>query len=222
MNQILAECPLFKGLDKTEIEYVFEGIFFQTKNFFEGEIIAYQDEEVEHLMIILNGIARGEMVDFSGKTVVIEEIESPRPLAPAFIFGSNNKYPVNIVAQTAATVLKITKQEFVKMMQKSDKILVSFMNNVSGRAQFLSQKLKFLTFHSIKGKFAYYILNLAKNSNTNYVTLPVSQSKLAELFGVTRPSLARAIRDMHNDKLILADAKNIQILNTYELHELMK
>lgn len=222
MNQILAECPLFKGLDKTEIEYVFEGIFFQTKNFFEGEIIAYQDEEVEHLMIILNGIARGEMVDFSGKTVVIEEIESPRPLAPAFIFGSNNKYPVNIVAQTAATVLKITKQEFVKMMQKSDKILVSFMNNVSGRAQFLSQKLKFLTFHSIKGKFAYYILNLAKNSNTNYVTLPVSQSKLAELFGVTRPSLARAIRDMHNDKLILADAKNIQILNTYELYELMK
>lgn len=222
MDQILAHCPLFKGLDKSEIEHVFEGIFYQTKIFSEGEIIAYQDEEVEHLMVIISGIARGEMVDLSGKTVVIEEIESPRPLAPAFIFGINNIYPVNIVAQTEATVLKIPKSEFVKMMQKSDKLLVSFMNNVSGRAQFLSQKLKFLTFHSIKSKFAYYILNLAKNNNANYVTLPVSQAKLAELFGVTRPSLARAIRDMHNDKLIMADAKNIQILNTYELYELMK
>lgn len=222
MNKILTGCPLFKGIELQEIENVFEGIFSQTKIFHEGEIIAYQDERVEHLMIVISGIARGEMVDFSGKTIVIEEIESPRPLAPAFIFGMNNKYPVNIVSQTETTVLKIPKPEFVKMMQKSDKLLINFMNNVSGRAQFLSQKLKFLSFHSIKGKFAYYILNLAKNNNTNYVTLPASQAKLAELFGVTRPALARAIREMHNDRLIRADAKNIQILNTFELYELMK
>lgn len=222
MNKILTGCPLFKGIELQEIENVFEGIFSQTKIFREGEIIAYQDERVEHLMIVISGIARGEMVDFSGKTIVIEEIESPRPLAPAFIFGMNNKYPVNIVSQTETTVLKIPKPEFVKMMQKSDKLLINFMNNVSGRAQFLSQKLKFLSFHSIKGKFAYYILNLAKNNNTNYVTLPASQAKLAELFGVTRPALARAIREMHNDRLIRADAKNIQILNTFELYELMK
>jgi CRP-like cAMP-binding protein len=222
MNNILTGCPLFRGLESQEIENVFEGIFFQTKVFHEGEIIAYQDERVEHLMIVISGIARGEMVDFSGKTIVIEEIESPRPLAPAFVFGMNNTYPVNIVSQTETTVLKIPKPEFVKMMQKSDKLLINFMNNVSGRAQFLSQKLKFLSFHSIKGKFAYYILNLAKNNNTNYVTLPASQAKLAELFGVTRPALARAIREMHNDRLIRADAKNIQILNTFELYELMR
>lgn len=222
MNIILASCPLFRGIESQEIEDIFEGIFYQTKNFSEGEIIAYQDERVEHLMIVINGMARGEMVDFSGKTIVIEEIESPRPLAPAFIFGMNNQYPVNIVSQTETTVVKIPKPEFVKMMKKSDKLLINFMNNVSGRAQFLSQKLKFLSFHSIKGKFAYYILNLAKNNNTNYVTLPASQAKLAELFGVTRPSLARAIREMHNDRLIRADAKNIQILNTFELYELMR
>ncbi|MDD3687003.1 MAG: Crp/Fnr family transcriptional regulator [Bacteroidales bacterium] len=222
MNIILTGCPLFRGFESQEIENIFEEIFYQTKNFHEGEIIAYQDERVEHLMIVINGVARGEMVDFSGKTIVIEEIESPRPLAPAFIFGMNNQYPVNIVSQTETTVVKIPKPEFVKMMQKSDRLLINFMNNVSGRAQFLSQKLKFLSFHSIKGKFAYYILNLAKNNNTNYVTLPASQAKLAELFGVTRPSLARAIREMHNDRLIRADAKNIQILNTFELYELMK
>ena len=222
MNIILTGCPLFRVIESQEIENIFEEIFYQTKNFHEGEIIAYQDERVEHLMIVISGVARGEMVDFSGKTIVIEEIESPRPLAPAFIFGMNNQYPVNIVSQTETTVVKIPKPEFVKMMQKSDKLLINFMNNVSGRAQFLSQKLKFLSFHSIKGKFAYYILNLAKNNNTNYVTLPASQAKLAELFGVTRPSLARAIREMHNDRLIRADAKNIQILNTFELYELMK
>lgn len=222
MNQTLTQCPLFRGIDAVEIEKIFEGIFFQTKEYASGDIIAYQDEKVEHLMIVIQGIARGEMVDFSGKTIVIEEIESPRPLAPGFIFGMNNQYPVNIISQGETKVVKIAKLEFVKMMQKSERLLVNFMNNVSGRAQFLSQKLKFLSFHSIKGKFAFYILNLAKNNNTNNVILPLSQAKLAELFGVTRPSLGRAIREMHNDRLIRADAKSIQILNTYELYELMK
>ncbi|HNQ66839.1 MAG TPA: Crp/Fnr family transcriptional regulator [Bacteroidales bacterium] len=222
MNDILINCPLFKDIEAEEIQRIFDKIFYQMKEYEINEIIAYQDEKVEHLIILLEGIARGEMVDISGKTIVIEEIESPKPLAPAFIFGINNNYPVNIVSQTNTKILKIPKFEFVKMMQRSDKLLINFMNNVSGRAQFLSQKLKFLSFHSIKGKFAYYILNLAKNNNTNYITLQLSQNKLAELFGVTRPSLARAIRELHNDKIIRADAKNIQILNTYELYELMK
>ncbi|MDD3741009.1 MAG: Crp/Fnr family transcriptional regulator [Bacteroidales bacterium] len=222
MNQTLTQCALFSGIGEPEIKKIFDGIFYQTKEYMVGEIVAYQDEKVEFLMIVLEGVVRGEMVDVSGKTIVIEEIESPRPLAPAFVFGMNNLYPVNIVAQTETKIVKIPKSEFVKMMQRSDKLLINYMNNVSGRAQFLSQKLKFLSFHSIKGKFAYYILNLAKNSNRNLVTLPLSQEKLAELFGVTRPSLARAIREMHNDGTIKAEAKNIQILNTYELYELMK
>ncbi|MDD3860672.1 MAG: Crp/Fnr family transcriptional regulator [Bacteroidales bacterium] len=222
MNQTLTQCALFSGIGEPEIKKIFDGIFYQTKEYMVGEIVAYQDEKVEFLMIVLEGVVRGEMVDVSGKTIVIEEIESPRPLAPAFVFGMNNLYPVNIVAQTETKIVKIPKSEFVKMMQRSDKLLINYMNNVSGRAQFLSQKLKFLSFHSIKGKFAYYILNLAKNSNRNLVTLPLSQEKLAELFGVTRPSLARAIREMHNDGIIKAEAKNIQILNTYELYELMK
>lgn len=222
MNGILSNCPLFRGIFPEEIEIIFDGIFYQIKKYESGEIIAYQDDKVEYLMIVLSGIARGEMIDLGGKTVIIEEIESPRPLAPAFIFGQNNLYPVNIVSQTPTEVLKVPKQEFVKMMQKNDKLLVNFMNSVSSRAQFLSQKLKFLSFNSIKGKFAFYILNLAKNNNSNYITLPVSQSKLAELFGVTRPSLARAIRELHNDNVIRAEAKNIQIINTYELYELMK
>ncbi len=222
MYQILAKCTLFKGIKPEKIELIFKNIFFKEKDYESGDIIAYQDDEVEHLMIVLEGVARGEMVDFSGKTVIIEEIESPRQLAPAFIFGVKNNYPVNIVSQTKTKVLKIRKSEFVKMMQVNDKLLVNFMNNVSGRAQFLSQKLKFLSFHSIKGKLAYYILNLSQNMNSSLVTLPVSQAKLSELFGVARPSLARALRDMHNSGVIEVNAKEVKIVDKDALVELLK
>lgn len=222
MINVLKNCSLFNSIPILEIESLFRTIVYKTKEFKSGEIIAFQDEKVENLLIVFEGTVRGEMIDFSGKTIVIEELVSPRPLAPAFLFGNSNYYPVNIVAQTNAKVLIIPKSEFVKMMQDSDKLLINFMNNISGRAQFLSRKIKFLSFHTIKGKFSFYTLSLIKNKDTVSVELPLSQAKLAELFGVARPSLARAIREMHNDNIIRAEAKTIKILDMAALHELMK
>jgi DNA-binding FadR family transcriptional regulator len=51
--------------------------------------------------------------------------------------------------------------------------------------------------------------------------MPMSQEELAEMFGVARPSLGRAIREMHNDGLINASAKYIQIINKKALVDLI-
>lgn len=223
MFELLQRCNIFNNFrDIKEIEDVFNGIFYNLKTYTKDEILAYQDDEVNSLKIIIEGTARGDMTNFNGKLITIEEIESVRMLAPAFLFGKNSKYPVTIVAATDVKILNIPKNEFVKMMHNSEKLMINFMNELSSRAQFLSQKIKFLSFHDIKAKFAYYILNLIKNKNTNTVRLPITQDKLAELFGVTRPSLARAIREMHNDGIINARAKEIEILDSYRLYDLIK
>lgn len=213
---------LFKGISQEDINKIFLDVFYKIKTYDSDKIIAFQEEYVENLLILISGTVRGEMIDFSGKTIVIEEIESPRPLAPAFLFGINNTFPVNIVSQTNVEIIQIPKSEFVKMMQKNNILLTNFMNNISERAQFLSQKLKFLSFHSIKGKFAYYILNISKKTNSKSIVLPLSQDKLADLFGITRPSLSRAIRELNNDCLINSKGKDIEIINIIELNKFIK
>lgn len=222
MNEVLNSCILFKGIAQEVIKSLLSSVFHKEKNYLAEDLIAYQDDIAHSLMIILEGTVRGEMIDYSGKTIVIEEMEAGRPLAPAFIFGKENKFPVNVIAKTDVKLMIIPKDSLITLMQKSDKILNNFLNIISNRAQFLAYKIRFLSFHSIKGKFSYYILDLAKNNQTNNIVLPLSQNHLAELFGVTRPSLGRAIREMHNDGIIHAKGKNIQILNTYELYELMR
>ncbi len=215
-------CYLFNGISDEKINKLFSEIFCKEKTFEQGEIIAYQDETADSLMIVIEGKVRGEMVDYSGKTIIIEEMEPFAVLASAFLFGKKNKFPVNIVAQEISKILVFPKDSLLKLLYKDENILRNLLNIISNRAQFLTYKIKFLSFHSIKGKFAYYILDLAKNNNSNSIKLPITQNKLADLFGVTRPSLARAIREMHNDKIIYAKGKSIDILNTYELYEVMK
>ncbi len=221
MHKSIINCILFKGIAPPYIEELVSGVFSKVSEYEQGDIIAGQDEIVRGMIILLEGTVRGEMIDLSGKTIIIEEMEESSPLAPAFIFGKQNRFPVNIVAQTSVKTILFPKDSIMTLLQRNETILNNYLGILSNKAQFLAYKLRYLSFHSIKGKFAYYILNLAKNNNSNNVRLPLAQNKLAELFGVTRPSLGRAIREMHNDGLIIATGKDIQIINTFELYELI-
>ena len=88
----------------------------------------------------------------------------------------------------------------------------------SNRAQFLTERLKFLSTKTIKGKLAQYIL--ARAVGTDF-TLNMSQTNLAEYFGVARPSLSRSLSEMVNDEIISLKGKNGKVLNLMKLKELI-
>jgi CRP-like cAMP-binding protein len=213
---------LFSGLNMSDIQYLFAGISYHEKSYSKDEIIAHADTEVKNLLLLIEGTVRGEMMDFNGKTVKIEDIESPNILAPAFLFGNTNKFPVTIIANNQIQLMSIPKIDFLKILQKDAQVLNNYLNNISSRAQFLSNKLRFLTFQSIKGKIAHYILQISGKTGNDKVVLTKSQNQLAEMFGVTRPSLGRAIRELDKDGYISANGKNIIILDKSRLSKLMK
>ena len=222
MYKILEYCPLFRGLQAEEIEQLFQRIQYQVKKYRVDELIAVSGEKIESQMIVIEGSVKGEMMDFTGKTIKIEDIHSPRPLAPAFLFGKNNKYPVNITANEKVTLLIIPRLSFVKMMQYNEEVLNNFLSIISNRAQFLSNKIKFLSFQSIKGKLAHYLLQQLEHKVSDVVVLDKSQVQLAELFGVARPSLGRAIKELDREGVIVSRAKEVRIVDRARLSAYMK
>jgi CRP/FNR family transcriptional regulator, dissimilatory nitrate respiration regulator len=222
MVQNLEECLLFNGLNSNEIEQQFLNIPFQLKKYKKEELIAIAETEVKCLFILSQGSVRGEMTDDSGRTIKIEDIEAPNLLAPAFLFGNQNKFPVNIIANKESSIISVQKVDFIKLLQSNGLILTNFLNNISNRAQFLSGKLKFLSFQTIKGKLAHFFIQISKKAGTDVFISPKSQNELAEMFGVARPSLSRAIREMDKEGLIKAEGKNIKILNKKGLMNSLK
>jgi CRP-like cAMP-binding protein len=101
----------------------------------------------------------------------------------------------------------------------NDTILINFLDLISNRSQFLSEKIKFLNFKTIKGKLAQYFLTLAGKEKTE-IKLNMKQTDLADYFGVARPSIARALGEIEKDGIISASGKTIKILDTRKLSEL--
>lgn len=213
MYQVLADSPLFNGLDIDQISEKLSSIHTQVRHFSAEQLIIQSNEELRGIYIVIKGAVRGEMNSYDGKVIKIEDIGPSRVIAPAFIFGGNNCSPVHISANSSSELLYIQKQEFLALLQHEPQILMNYLNIISNRAQFLTEKIKFLNFKSIKEKFAHYILSISKKKNSNCFRVEHSQEKLADLFGVTRPALARIIKLLNDDLVISTKGKEVTILN---------
>ena len=217
----LSQCPVFKSISEKETESLLQKIHYQVKSYSKDEVLAVAGDPVVNLYILMSGSVKGEMIDYSGKTVKIEDIEAPKPLASAFLFGQENKFPVTVTANNDVKVLSVPVSEFLKLLQINTQILKNYLNSISTRTQFLSQKLHFLSFKTIKEKVAHFLLQQA-GDKFHSIELKNTQQQLADLFGVTRPSLARVLGEMQKDGLIKIEKKTVTLPDKNKLNKLLQ
>jgi len=221
MIHILQNSPVFRGINPAEIEEILSKINHQLRTYKSGTMICQSGDECNNLVTVIEGSVKGEMTDLSGKLIKIEDIDAPKHLAAAFIFGSNNRYPVNVIANSDVKLLYIQRESFIILLQSNKVILQNYLDIISNRTQFLSNKIRFLSFKTIKSKIAHFILELSKQQSSNSIFLPKTQKELAEFFGVTRPSLARIIGELEKDEIIVAKGKQIEIVDRKGLTQLL-
>lgn len=101
-------------------------------------------------------------------------------------------------------------------------VLKNYLDIISNRAQHLTKKIKLLGLQSIRGKFANYLLEQVRREGKTKLTIKNSQSELANMFGVSRPSLGRVIRELHNEGIIEAEGRNIRIVDKKTLSGFLK
>src|ERR1035437_6826709 len=174
---LLENIPIFKGIQCGEIETILSETPHRIRKFQAGSMISQSGETVSSLMVVLDGVVKGEMVDYAGRVIKIEDIPAPGALASAFIFGNRNKFPVNVIAVSDTELLIIEKVDFMKLLMRNDVVLINFLNMISNRSQFLSEKIKFLNFKTIKGKLAHYILQKAGSDGIS-ISLDITQNDL--------------------------------------------
>jgi len=154
---------------------------------------------VENYMILVEGELVSEMQKINGKVVKIENLFPYADLAPAFVFGVDNHFPVDLYAIKPSKILFIPKAELLKIIGFNSRILENILNSFSNRTQFLSKKLWFSN-KTIEEKLATHILeNLDKNNNW---IIKKSITDLANIFGVSRPSLSRVITGLVEEKIL--------------------
>ena len=222
MIPVLVNNPLFRGITPERLFADLEEISFHTRSYKKGEILAQQGAVCNRLVILTKGSVRGEMIDYSGRLIKVEDIAAPRAIAPLFLFGEENRYPVEVTANEPTEVIELPKSSVLSLFRKNEQFLENYMNLSANYARTLSDKLFFMSFKTIRQRLASYLLRLYKQQQQTHITLDRSQQELSDYFGVSRPSLARELAHMQEDGLLIADRKHITILQKEQLVRLIQ
>ena len=195
-------------------------MIYSINTYRKNELIFRQGDVCDALFVLIQGSVKTEMITENGNLLGIEIIKAPRPLAPAFLFSDNNRFPVDVTTLEDVEVLRIPKDEVMRLMTSQPDFMKQFLTHNANRTQFLTNRLQLLSIKTIKGKIAHFLLEQSNEQGQKF-SINRNQTELAEFFGVARPSLARSLSEMVQERIISINKKEYTILNNKGLRELL-
>lgn len=222
MNYIinnLKDCTLFKNFTEEEAEKILLSINYKVASFKKGEIIAFEDDPISSIGIILEGSIEVQKNYPSGKVVTINRMQKGNIFGEAIIFSTRKTYPSTIASSTDSKVLYINQDDIIKLCSSNKTFLHNFMKVLSNRILNLSNILRTLSYQTIRQKLASFLLDEYKKQKSLVIKVSSSRQEMADQFGTTRPSLSRELINMKEDELIDYDKKTITILDIDALEE---
>lgn len=219
---LLTQVNLFRGCDAARLAELFNELKIKPIRFRKDNLLAMQGERVNHLIILLNGRVKAEMIDDSGKFIKVEDLIAPTPLAILFLFGAHNRFPVQAIALEECEAVVIPKASVLRLLSMDEQILQNYLDISADFAARLTKKLHLMSFRSIRQKIASHLLEQYKRAQSDTFRLDRTKTALAEYFGVARQSLEREFTAMQNDGLIHMQQKQITLRDKSALQQLLE
>ena len=215
----LINSSFFKGYDENIIREILNAAKYNISNYEKNEIIYSCGDKVEGLLIVIKGNIRTEMLDSTGNTFRMEDIFINQVLGPGFLYGDNNSFPVDVIANVESSIMCIRKESFEFLLSRYPHLMVNYLDLISNKTQFLAKKIKNVFLQPIEGKIAIYLLSQIKSKNSLKFEMDNNQTWLAERFNVARPSVARVFKLMRDKGIISTNGKELIVLNAEKLRE---
>lgn len=215
----LIDCPLFSHFSAEELNTLLSPSGCTFRAYPGGSIIINQGERYTDLYVLLAGQISAKFYEYSGKSMLVETLTAPVPIASAIIFADVNYLPVTAEADCDVEVAIIKQKYLVKLMQANPQLLTSYLQEIGSKVVFLAEKMRLAEMASLRQKISDFLLRMRDQYNRNDFLLPYSREKLAELLGSARPSLSRELSRMADDSIIAVNGRQVRILDPERLQD---
>ncbi len=218
--EMLSNSILFKNVDRKKIDLLISKLHFSLYNYQDGNIIVHEGEPLNSVKFVYKGIVKTFFKATNGREVNANILTPPLAIAQGSLFMENANFPVSAIAKGDVTMLVISREELFKLLKYDEQILRNFLTFLSEFNNDITNRIRILLMKTIPQKLAFYIISLL-SKNSNIIRLPISQTQLADFLAVTRPSLARGLRQLKELGLIDFKARVVKVLNREKLEDLI-
>ena len=192
--------------DKEKLEAAFDGAYSDVE-FHAGDVILSPEKKQRVVGLVLKGTATAEPCGGSDNAL-LRLLCAGDMFGIANLYAENEPFPSIIKAKTVAHILFLDAGRFKWLIETDGNALRAYLSFMSKKIVYLNKKISTLTAGSAEKKLALY---LCENSRDGSFLADVPMSALAELLGVGRASLYRAMDTLERSGAITKNGKTIII-----------
>lgn len=193
---------LFKNFTSQEINLFLVSSQHKTRDYQSEQVIAVEGEPLNEIGLVLDGVIEIQKHYPFGKTVAINQLKTGDIFGEVAIFSNKGNYPSTIFSSTNSRIMFLKKEYILKICLQNEKFLKNLLQLLSDKILTLDHRLHILSGETIRQKICFYLLEHYRRQNTLSIPVILSRQKMAEQFGITRPSLSRELNRMKNEGLI--------------------
>lgn len=220
--RILRHTNLFKGFSQEEIEKTAVRIHFSFQEYAENQIIAQEEDECQKLGIVLSGSIHVQRNYAVSKSITIDTLQRFDTFGEAIMFSDAGHYPATLIAVEETLVAYLNREAVIQLCSESPQFMKNFLRQLSNKILMLNQKIKSISYPSIRQKIAHFILAEYTRQGKNPLDMKYSRKEMAEYLGIPRPSLSREMILMREDRILDFDRNFLTILSMEQIEASLK
>ncbi len=178
-----------------------------------GYIIGLQGDRCVTLDLIQQGSVALENIDEEGRLFIAQILNPGEMCGPTLLFGSSNIYPMQVVAHTQVTLLRLSKEAVLSLCEQDEGVLLALLRVISDRAHQLGTTVNRLSTLTLRESLLAHLSLLSTRQQTLSVVLPTSKKELAEYLGFARTSVSRELATLEKEGVLTVDGRTIELHN---------
>lgn len=195
MFDILTQLPLFRGVTHERIAATVGMAKFHFLKYNQGDVIASAGESCTHIKFLIAGQVTITISNSDERFKISQTLAAPDVISPDFLFGSATIYPGQVVAATDASLVQVSKQDYVKILASDPIFMFNFLNYLSMNAQKCIDGVLAMTNGSIEERLAMWVVAMTQPTAKDIV-ITCRQRDMYAMFGVQRSSFYAALDRM--------------------------
>ena len=219
----IRKVPIFSSLNREEIINIANLITH--KEYKKGEMILFDGEKSEAIIIISEGSAKAFKYTSDGREQILYVFSEGDFFGEQNLLG-DKKATYSVEALQPVKVCTLSKTKFQKLLYEHPDIAVKIIEELGGRMARLENAMQGMGVRNVDNRVGGILLEFAAKYGTLVsdgllIQLPLSREGIANYLGVARETVSRKLGQLESDGIIRSvNNKSILILDTKALEKI--
>ena len=208
--------PLFAGIDAADFEGMLGCIGYHVKDYQKGEIIALEEENINHVGVVLEGAVDMLKEDVWGNRTMLVRTYPQDIFGETFACGEDT---LSVVTFAAAENCRVLFLSFCRVMhtcthacQFHQTLIENMVRLIARKNRELMRKVEVVSKKTLREKILAYLSIQSQVQGSRRFEIPLGRVEWAEYLNADRSALTRELAKMKDEGLIDYQRNSFEIL----------